>query len=238
VSADPRLENAARRNFHLCPGSAAIDNGTAVGLALPPADFDGQPRVQDGDGDGVAIVDIGALEAAAPGALTLRCATSRKVHGPLTFDLPLSLIPINPATEPRTGPAQTIVLTFSKPVVAATLSITEGTATAGTSTISANDVVVDLTGVEDRQYVTISLTNVAALDGSTGGTGLLRIGFLAGDVNQNRVVSVADLGIVNAQLAMPVTWANFLKDVNASGALSVADKGIANANLAKALPAP
>ncbi len=27
------------------------------------------------------------------------------------------------------------------------------------------------------------------------------IGFLVGDVNQNRVVTVADLGLVNAQLA-------------------------------------
>jgi hypothetical protein len=66
----------------------------------------------------------------------------------------------------------------------------------------------------------------------------VRIGFLVGDVNQNRVVSLADLGLVNAQLAQAVTAANFLKDANASGTLSLADKGIANANLAKALPAP
>ena len=66
----------------------------------------------------------------------------------------------------------------------------------------------------------------------------VRIGFLVGDVNQNRVVTVADLGLVNAQLAQPVTAANYLKDVNASGTLTLADKGITNANLTKALPAP
>ena len=66
----------------------------------------------------------------------------------------------------------------------------------------------------------------------------MRVGFLAGDVNQNRVVTVADLGLVNAQLAQLVTAANYLKDVNASGTLTVADKGITNANLTKALPAP
>ena len=66
----------------------------------------------------------------------------------------------------------------------------------------------------------------------------MRVGILVGDVNQNRAVSVADLGIVNAQLAQPVTAANFLNDVNASGTLSLADKGITNANLTKSLPPP
>jgi hypothetical protein len=52
------------------------------------------------------------------------------------------------------------------------------------------------------------------------------------------VVSVANLGLVNAQLAQTVTGANFLRDVEASGAISFADKGITNANLTTALPAP
>ena len=80
--------------------------------------------------------------------------------------------------------------------------------------------------------------STASSDGGGGGSASVRVGFLAGDVNQNRVVSVADLGLVNAQLAQLVTAANFLKDVNASGTLTVADKGIANANLTRALPAP
>jgi hypothetical protein len=67
---------------------------------------------------------------------------------------------------------------------------------------------------------------------------LFRIGLLAGDVNQNRVVTLADLGLVNQQLAQPVTAANYLKDVNVSGTLSLADKGITNTRLTKALPAP
>jgi serine protease len=66
VSADPRFVNAASGNFHLGRGSAAIDAGTSVGLSLPPTDFDGAERNQDGDGDGVAKIDIGAFEAAPP----------------------------------------------------------------------------------------------------------------------------------------------------------------------------
>ncbi len=66
----------------------------------------------------------------------------------------------------------------------------------------------------------------------------MRVGFLLGDVNQSRVVTLADLGQVNAQLSQPVAAANYLKDINASGTLTLADKGITNGNLTKALPPP
>jgi hypothetical protein len=151
----------------------------------------------------------------------------------------LSLADIhNPTTEPRQGPAQTIVFTFDKSISAATVTITEGTATAGAPTFSGNDVVVGLTGVANKQYVTVALTNVASSDGGSGGSGSVRIGFLAGDVNQNRAVTVSDVVLVNNQIAHPVTAANYLKDLNASGAITVGDKVIANNNVAKSLPAP
>jgi hypothetical protein len=97
---------------------------------------------------------------------------------------------------------------------------------------------VPLTGVGNQQYVTVVVSSVEAADGGTGGSGSVRVGFLLGDVNQNRVVTLSDLGQVNAQIAQLVTGANFLKDVNASGTLSVADKGITNQQVTKALPAP
>ncbi len=170
---------------------------------------------------------------------SLLAMQSRRVHGAAgAFDLALSLVPTNPTTDPRQGPAQTIVFMFDKPVASATVTITEGTATPAAPTFSGNNVIVDLTNVTNQQYVTVSLTNVAGSDGSTGGSGSARVGFLAGDVNQNRVVALSDLGLVNAQLAQPVTAANYLKDVNASGTLTLADKAITNANLTRALPSP
>ncbi len=154
-------------------------------------------------------------------------------------DLPLSLVAVNnPSTEPRQSATATIVMTFNKAITAATATVTEGVATAAAPSFSGNDVIVGLTGVSNAQYVTVSLTGVAAADGTSGGSGSVRIGFLLGDVNQNRVISIADLGLVNQQLSQLVTSANYLKDVNASGTLSVADKGIANANLTRSLPAP
>jgi hypothetical protein len=183
-------------------------------------------------------INVGAA-ATALGPFSLVSAVSRKVHGAAgTFDLPLSLVSTNPATEPRQGPAATIVLTFNKNVTAATATITEGVATAATPTFSGHDVIVGLTGVSNQQYVTVSLSNVSSSDGDSGASASVRIGFLLGDVNLSRVVSLADLAQVNAQLAQVVSASNFLKDVNASGTLTVADKGITNANLTKGLVAP
>ena len=202
-------------------------------LAIDPTSRD----IAVTDASILARVQMFAIEVAP--APVLQGAASRKVHGAAgTFDLPLSLISTNPTTEPRQGPSQSVVFTFDKPVNGATATVTEGTATAATPTFSGNDVVVGLTGVSNQQYVTVSLKGVTSTDGGIGGSASVRVGFLTGDVNETRTVTVADLGLINAQLAQPVTVANFIKDVNASGTLTLADKGIANANLTRALPLP
>jgi hypothetical protein len=172
----------------------------------------------------------------APPSLT--GAVSRKVHGVAgTFDLMLSPNAATPTVEPRQGASATIVFTFDKPVSAANAAVTEGVGTAGLPTIGGNTVAVALTGVTNAQWVTVTLTDVASADGGTGGAAAVRIGFLLGDVSGNRVVTVADLGQVNAQIAQVVGAGNFLRDVNASGTLTVADKGIANTQITKALAA-
>jgi hypothetical protein len=51
-------------DFHLLPGSPAIDAGTNTGVSQ--FDLDGQPRVQDGNGDSNAVTDMGAYEFLVP----------------------------------------------------------------------------------------------------------------------------------------------------------------------------
>lgn len=62
ISADPMFVNPSANGYHLKAGSPCIDAGSNSAPALPEADFGGNPRIMDGDGDGEAIVDMGAYE--------------------------------------------------------------------------------------------------------------------------------------------------------------------------------
>ena len=224
-------------------GSAgpAATSGTVAGLSAGVA-YTFAVTARSSAGVGAASPSSNAVTPMATSPPTLVGASSRKVHGAAgTFDLPLSSTPTTPTTEPRSGGAggnHTIVFVFDKPVTAGNASVTSGTGTAGTPTFGGNEMRVPLSGVTNQQYVTVSVSEVVAADGGIGGTGSVRVGFLLGDVSQNRVVTVSDLAQVNAQIAQVVTASNYLKDVNASGTLTVADKGIANTQITKALPAP
>lgn len=62
-SADPLFTDIVSGDFHLLPGSPAIDTG--IPLGAPSIDFSGTARPIEGNNDGSPIVDIGAFEASA-----------------------------------------------------------------------------------------------------------------------------------------------------------------------------
>jgi hypothetical protein len=53
---------AGGEDYHLTLGSPCIDTGTNAAPALPLKDKDGRPRIIDGDGNHIAVADMGAYE--------------------------------------------------------------------------------------------------------------------------------------------------------------------------------
>jgi parallel beta-helix repeat protein len=64
VSVDPSFADPQSDDFHLRVDSPLVDTGTSEGA--PTHDFDGDGRPADGNGDGVAAMDIGADEIPTP----------------------------------------------------------------------------------------------------------------------------------------------------------------------------
>jgi hypothetical protein len=67
LQAQSIFEDIQNGDFHLVPGSMAIDAGFNAPTYYP-FDLDYNPRVWDGDGDGMAIIDIGPYEYCGSGA--------------------------------------------------------------------------------------------------------------------------------------------------------------------------
>jgi len=61
ISANPTFA-AGTVNFHLKKGSPAIDAGDNSAPDIPPLDLAGKARIVDGNGDGKAVIDMGAYE--------------------------------------------------------------------------------------------------------------------------------------------------------------------------------
>ncbi|RMG04336.1 MAG: IPTL-CTERM sorting domain-containing protein [Nitrospirae bacterium] len=62
IHADPLFFDPTNGDFHLQSTSPCIDVGDNGAWNLPTTDFEGDDRIIDGDGDGTAVVDMGADE--------------------------------------------------------------------------------------------------------------------------------------------------------------------------------
>lgn len=62
VSVDPSFVNRAAGDYRLAAASACVDAGTNAWASAGSDDRDGAPRIQDGNGDSVAVTDLGAFE--------------------------------------------------------------------------------------------------------------------------------------------------------------------------------
>lgn len=165
-------------------------------------------------------------------------AVSRKTHGSAgTFDVPLPLMG-TPGVECRQGNGATfnnhqIVVTFAAPVTFASAAVTSGNGAVDTTSISGNDVIINLKNVADAQTVAITLFNVN--DGANSSDVVIPISFLFGDVIGNGMVTASDIGQVKAQSGT-TTATTFRSDVIVNGTVNATDISAVKSRSGAALP--
>jgi hypothetical protein len=169
---------------------------------------------------------------------TLLTLSSRKVHGTAgVFDINVPLTAPY-GIEPRSGGANgshTIVFHFTNPVLTCgTASSSAGTATNDPAS-GGNDCLVDLTGIANAQYVTVTLAGVVDDHGNQGNVPAT-FGVLLGDVNGSKRVDAADVSSVRQQTLQTITTSNFTNDINTSGRIDAADVSIARQQTLTSLP--
>ena len=184
-------------------------------------------------GQGTVSAASSSVTPVAP--LVIVSVNSRKTHtGIGALDVLIDhTIPSNGlvSVEPRNvGSGHLLVFTFSGAVsVPGMVTTTVGTAT--TPLASANNVLVTLTNVPDRQRVTVSLSGVNGSDSATA-----TMGFHVGDVSNSRAVNASDIGGVKARIGQPVNGTTARFDINASGTIDGSDVSAVKARSGQVLP--
>ncbi len=220
-----------------------INNGTAD---MASANY----RLASSVGDAVATGTITSLSfrlsngfraeiSASPAVLNLLSVVSQKIHGSTTYKLTIdqNQVITGPVTvEPRAiGGGHSLVFHFDNTVTsvgAATAlnnAISMGNASAA---VVGGDVVVTLTNVADNKRLTVTING---LNGS--GTAAASMGFLVGDVNNDRVVSSKDVSAMKARAGQAADNSNFVFDLNATGVVTASDVAAVKAR-ATSVPLP
>ncbi len=208
------------------------------GTEVPPNDQEMDASIANGDSIS-RVYNYGNATAAAAGQsgnvdekdtyglvtkFNIVSAVSRKTHGSAgSFDVSLPLLG-SPGIECRDGGVAgnyLMVITFPAAVTLAGAQVTQGTGSASSTTVSNNQVFVNLTGVTNAQ--TIKVTLLAVNDGTTTNNLTIPMSILIGDTTGNGSVNSSDVSQTKGQSGKSVTSANFRDDVTANGAINSSD---------------
>jgi Dockerin type I domain len=220
------------------------DSWRATSTTNAPAGREGHTAVWSGSEmivwgglDGASLLNTGGRYCAQPQAPMAQSAFSRKTNGAAgTFDVPLPLTG-NVGVECRSGGGTNdyqMIINFATTVTVGSASVTSGTGSVGSFTVSGSQVMVNLTGVTNVQRITVTLFNVN--DGTHMGNVPVFMGVLVGDVNGNGAVSAADVALTKSQVGATVSGSNFREDVNANGVINSVDVALVKAKVGTALP--
>jgi len=221
-------------------GTASGSNWILTGLNLPTGqNFYIRARGYYGSGqyNGSESITESVRNAFLGEAPMAQSAFSRKVHGGAgTFDVPLPLTG-NVGVECRSGGSTNdyqMIINFATTVTVESASVTSGTGSVSSFSVSGSQVTVNLTGVTNVQRITVTLFNVN--DGTHMGNVPVSMGVLIGDVNGNATVNASDVALTKAQVGQAVSGSNFREDVNANGTISATDVALVKSKVGTALP--
>lgn len=179
-----------------------------------------------------------------PQAVPLNSVVSRKTHGAAgTFDINLPVLAGPRGVECRTGgPTNdyTMVFTFVNTLTSvggASVSSGTGSVVGGTGTIGADahQYIVNLTGVTNAQYITVTLNTVHDSANNIGNVSQ-QMGVLVGDTTANGAVNSSDVGQAKAQSGSTANAGNFRLDVTANGPINSSDISLIKSNSGTMLP--
>jgi hypothetical protein len=169
-------------------------------------------------------------------------AVSRKTHGTAgTFDVDLPLTG-TPGIECRQGQGPNlknhqVVFTFAAPVTFSSITVTPavgGTGAVASTSVSGNQVTVNLNNVSNAQTLTINLNGL----NSNGDTGNISwpMAVLLGDVNATRAVDGNDVSAVQSHTRQTANSTNFRFDVNVTGGIDGNDVSKTQSQTRTSLP--
>ena len=221
-------------------GTASGSNWTLTGLNLPTGQniyIRARGYYRSGYLNGSESIQESVRNAFLGEVPLLTSAFSRKTHGGAgTFDVPMPLTG-NVGVECRSGGATNdyqMIFDFANPVTVGSASVTSGTGSVSSFSVSGSEVTVNLTGVTNVQRITVTLSNVN--NGTDSIDVPVSMGVLVGDVNGNATVNASDVGLTKAQVGQAVSGSNFREDVNANGTINTGDVAQVKANVGTSLP--
>jgi hypothetical protein len=111
--------------------------------------------------------------------------------------------------------------------------------TASTGSLSSgpnlNQCTVDLTGVANKQYITVTLNNVFDSQNNTGNVSRT-MGVLIGDTTGNGSVNASDVSLTKSKSGQAVGATNFRADVTANASINSSDVSTVKSKSGTALP--
>jgi glucose/arabinose dehydrogenase len=171
----------------------------------------------------------------------LVAAASRKTHGTTAYDVNLTFTaPFG--IECRSGGVTgdyTMVFKFAVPLNSVGgRSVTAGAGSVSSSTINgsnAKEYLVNLTGLSNAQFLTVTLTNIVDVAGNTIGSVSATMAVLIGDTTENGFVNSSDISQTQSQSGIPVGASNFREDVTVSNSINSSDINLVQSESGTAL---